>query len=85
VVHRTAPVGLRVTAAQRRRCFGLLASAGDVRACTLDLTRSSGTSRPGSFLQVQTDGNVVVYDSAKKALWSRTGGLVRQDKPRWVN
>jgi hypothetical protein len=36
-----------------------------------------GTSRPGSFLQVQADGNVVVYDSASKALWSRTGGLVR--------
>jgi transposase len=39
VVHRTARVGLRVTAAQRRRCFGLLASAGDVWACTLDLAR----------------------------------------------
>jgi hypothetical protein len=39
VVHRTARVGLRVTAGQRRRCFGLLASAGDVWACTLDLAR----------------------------------------------
>jgi hypothetical protein len=38
-VHRTARVGLRVTAAQRRRCFGPLASAGDVWACTLDLAR----------------------------------------------
>jgi transposase len=39
VVHRTARVGLRVTAAQRRRCFGLLASAGDVWACALDMAR----------------------------------------------
>ncbi|HEY3975704.1 MAG TPA: hypothetical protein VGM79_00420 [Streptosporangiaceae bacterium] len=39
MVHRTARVGLRVTPAQRRRCFGLLASAGDVWACTLDLAR----------------------------------------------
>jgi transposase len=38
-VHRTARVGLRVTAAQRRRCFGLLASGGDVWARTLDLAR----------------------------------------------
>jgi hypothetical protein len=38
-VYRSAQVGLRVTAAQRRRCFGLLASAGDVWACTLDLAR----------------------------------------------
>jgi IS605 OrfB family transposase len=39
VVYRTARVGLRVTTAQRRRCFGLLASAADVWACTLDLAR----------------------------------------------
>jgi transposase len=39
VVHRTARIGLRVTAGQRRRCFGLLASAGDVWACTVDLAR----------------------------------------------
>jgi hypothetical protein len=39
VVHRTARVGVRVTAGQRRRCFGLLASAGDVWACALDLAR----------------------------------------------
>jgi IS605 OrfB family transposase len=36
VVHRTARIGLRVTAAQRRRCFGLLRSAGDVWACVLE-------------------------------------------------
>ena len=36
MVHRTARVGLRVTTAQRRRCFGLLSSAGDVWACVLE-------------------------------------------------
>jgi hypothetical protein len=36
VVHRTARIGLRTTAAQRRRCFGLLRSAGDVWACVLE-------------------------------------------------
>jgi len=38
-VVRTALVGLRVTAAQRRRCFGLLAGAGDVWAALLDMNR----------------------------------------------
>ena len=37
VVHRTARAGLRVTRAQRRRLLGLLASAGDVWACVLEL------------------------------------------------
>jgi hypothetical protein len=37
VVNRTARVGLRVTRAQRRRCFALLASAGDVWACVLEV------------------------------------------------
>jgi IS605 OrfB family transposase len=37
VVHRTARLGLRVTAAQRRRLLGLLISAGDVWACVLEL------------------------------------------------
>jgi IS605 OrfB family transposase len=37
VVHRTARIGLRVTAGQRRRCFGLLRSAGDVWACVLEV------------------------------------------------
>ncbi|GAA4497668.1 RNA-guided endonuclease TnpB family protein [Actinoallomurus oryzae] len=36
---RTARVGLRVSAGQRRRCFGLLVSAGDVWACVLDVNR----------------------------------------------
>ncbi|WP_433478692.1 RNA-guided endonuclease InsQ/TnpB family protein [Spirillospora sp. CA-142024] len=39
MVHRTARIGLRTTPGQRRRCFGLLASAGDVWACVLDLAR----------------------------------------------
>ncbi|MFG3324056.1 RNA-guided endonuclease InsQ/TnpB family protein [Micromonospora chersina] len=37
VVHRTARVALRVTSGQRRRCFGLLRSAGDVWACALEI------------------------------------------------
>ncbi|MET7399323.1 transposase [Dactylosporangium sp. NPDC005572] len=37
VVCRTARVGLRLTGAQRDRCFGLLRSAGDVWACVLEL------------------------------------------------
>ncbi len=37
VVHRTARVAVRVTAGQRRRCFGLLRSAGDVWACVLEV------------------------------------------------
>ena len=37
VVHRTARCGLRLTRAQRRRLVGLLASAGDVWACVLEL------------------------------------------------
>ena len=34
---RTARVGLRVSGGQRRRCFALLVSAGDVWACVLDM------------------------------------------------
>nr|WP_243422216.1 transposase [Micromonospora globispora] len=37
VVHRTARVALRVTSGQRRRCFGLLRSAGNVWACVLEI------------------------------------------------
>ena len=37
MVHRTARCGLRVTAGQRRRLFGLLRSAGDVWCCVLEL------------------------------------------------
>ncbi|GAA4621720.1 hypothetical protein GCM10023196_011140 [Actinoallomurus vinaceus] len=39
MVLRTARVGLRLTPAQRKRCFGLLVSAGDVWACVLDMNR----------------------------------------------
>jgi len=38
-LHRTARIALRTTKAGRRRCFGLLASAGDVRALVLDCNR----------------------------------------------
>jgi IS605 OrfB family transposase len=37
VVFRTARVGVRLTAGQRRRCFGLLRGAGDVWACVLEV------------------------------------------------
>jgi hypothetical protein len=37
LVYRTARIGLRTTAGQRRRCFGLLRSAGDVWACVLEV------------------------------------------------
>lgn len=37
VVHRTARIGLRMTRAQRQRCFGLLRSAGDVWACAIEV------------------------------------------------
>jgi hypothetical protein len=37
VVYRTARAGLRVTGSQRRRLVGLLASAGDLWACVLEL------------------------------------------------
>src|SRR5438309_11038504 len=38
-LHRTARIAIRATEAQRRRCFGLLRSAGDVRAPVLDCNR----------------------------------------------
>jgi IS605 OrfB family transposase len=38
-LHRTARTAMRATKAQRRRCFGLLRSAGDVRALVLDCNR----------------------------------------------
>src|SRR5438067_127049 len=38
-LHRTARIAIRATKAQRRRCFGLLRSAGDVRALVLDCNR----------------------------------------------
>ena len=38
MVYRTARCGLRVTAGQRRRLFGLLRSAGDVWCCVLELS-----------------------------------------------
>ena len=37
MVHRTARCGLRATAGQRRRLFGLLRSAADVWCCVLEL------------------------------------------------
>src|SRR5256885_13671136 len=39
-VHRTARIALRTTPAQRRRCYGLLRSAGDVWAWVIDCNRA---------------------------------------------
>ncbi|MEA2500756.1 MAG: putative transposase, partial [Actinomycetota bacterium] len=39
IVHRSARIAIRATNAQRRRLFGLLRSAGDVRALVLDCNR----------------------------------------------
>jgi hypothetical protein len=36
---RTARVGLRLTPAQRHRCFGLLRAAGDVWACAIEINQ----------------------------------------------
>src|SRR5260370_19584336 len=38
--HRTARIALRTTPAQRRRCYGLLRSAGDVWAWVIDCNRA---------------------------------------------
>src|SRR5438874_193603 len=38
-LHRSARIAIRATRAQRRRLFGLLRSAGDVRALVLDCNR----------------------------------------------
>jgi hypothetical protein len=38
-LHRSARIAIRATKAQRRRLYGLLRSAGDVRALVLDCNR----------------------------------------------
>ena len=38
-LHRSARIAIRATGAQRRRLYGLLRSAGDVRALVLDCNR----------------------------------------------
>ena len=38
-LHRSARTAIRATKAQRRRLYGLLRSAGDVRALVLDCNR----------------------------------------------
>jgi IS605 OrfB family transposase len=40
VLFRTARIALRVTPAQRRRCFGLLGSGGDVWAAVIDVNQA---------------------------------------------
>jgi len=44
-VYRTARIRLRVTAAQARRCFGLLRSAGDVWAALIDVNKARFSRR----------------------------------------
>ena len=39
ILHRSARIAIRATRAQRRRLYGLLRSAGDVRALVLDCNR----------------------------------------------
>src|SRR5216683_8428309 len=39
-VHRTARITLRTTPARRRRCYGMLRSAGDVWAWVIDCNRA---------------------------------------------
>ena len=39
-VHRTARIAVRTTPAQRRRCYGLLRSAGDIWAWVIDGNRA---------------------------------------------
>jgi IS605 OrfB family transposase len=53
VVHRTARIGLRLTRAQRHRCFSLLRSAGDVWACMLEINawRRRRGDRPAASYQ----------------------------------
>ena len=51
-VHRTARIALRTTPAQRRRCYGLLRSAGDVWAWVIDHNRrlrESGCPQVANF------------------------------------
>jgi putative transposase len=44
-LHRSARIAIRATKAQRRRLYGLLRSAGDVRALVLDCNRQLGEWR----------------------------------------
>jgi transposase len=43
-VHRTCRISLRLTPAQRRRCFALLVAGGDVWAWALDINRDRHTA-----------------------------------------
>ena len=55
MVHRTARLGLRLTRAQRQRCFGLLRSAGDLWACILEISgwrRRRGAPPEASYQQL---------------------------------
>src|SRR5262252_5022155 len=53
VVHRTARAGLRATRAQRQRLLGLLASAGDVWCCVLELNTWRRARQDGPLVGFQ--------------------------------
>jgi IS605 OrfB family transposase len=53
VVYRTARAGLRVTRAQRRRLLGLVASAGDVWCCVLELNTWRSARQDGPLVGYQ--------------------------------
>jgi putative transposase len=59
VVYRTARTGLRVTWGQRRRLLGLLASAGDVWCCALELN---------AWRRARQDGPLVGYQALCREL-----------------
>jgi hypothetical protein len=64
VVCRTARIGLRTTAGQRRRCFGLLRSIGDLWACVLEANwwrrRRGVPADPGNSLLMVIDLPAIV-------------------------
>ena len=63
VLHRTARVELRVSAAQRERCFGLLRSGGDLWAAVLELN---------TLRRQRGDAPIVTYQGLCREL-SRAG------------
>jgi hypothetical protein len=72
VVHRTARIGLWLTAGQRRRCLGLLRSVSGmahVLAAEPEIEPASQTSYAATV-----DGHAVTWLQHHMALMSATGG-----------
>ena len=88
LVHRTARIGLRLTRAQRNRCYGLLRSAGDVWACVLEvnhwrwrLCRAAGGVVSGVVL-----GSCPRQVRARSVSWTRFTGarsVLRRFSDAW--